>query len=148
MNDNDDYTFHSCLASSPLLRFEPGNVASAFGEVRARIDHYLAIRHLLNGDWYPLTDYSRSEAAWLGSQYHRPDLDEAVLLVYRRECCEAESLTVRPKMLAHEGRYTVTPLAGGAAETVTGAYLMNGYDVFVAHKPGSRVLRYRRDEAR
>ena len=145
--DADDYTFHSSLASSPLLRFKTGNLESdsGFAKVRARIDQYLAIRHLLNGDWYPLTEYSRTSAQWLGSQYHRPDLDEGVLLVYRRECCEAESLTVQPQMLSSAGMYTVTSLAGGRTETVSGTSLLKGYEVVIPQRPGSDVIRYRKE---
>ena len=107
LNRLDDYSFHSTLASSLCL----GWIADApdFDVQRAKqlTDRYLAVRHLLIGAWYPLLPYSRDQHAWTGSQFHRADLDEGMLLVFRRAECPYPTAEVALRGLNPEARYEV-----------------------------------------
>ena len=80
----DDYSFHSTLASSLCL----GWIADApdFDGTRARelVARYRELRHLLIGAWYPLLPSSNDRANWIAYQFHRLDLDEGMVLVFRR----------------------------------------------------------------
>ena len=84
LNQLDDYSFHSTMASSLCL----GWIADApdFDAARGKklLDRYLEVRHLLVGAWYPLLPYSRDRATWMAVQYHRPDLDEGMVLAFRQ----------------------------------------------------------------
>lgn len=79
----DNYSFHSTLASSLCL----GWIADApdFDTERGRklLGIYRDVRHLLTGAWYPLLPYSRDRRSWMAMQWHRPDLDEGLILVFR-----------------------------------------------------------------
>jgi alpha-galactosidase len=142
----DDYTFFSNLASSPLLRFAPERIQTTEGRERAQrqIGVYQAVRHLIGGDWYPLTPFSRDPAEWLASQYHRPDRDEGVFLAYRREGCVGESLVVCPQFLAADAEYLLTSLPDGKTDYLSGAVLQAGYGVTVGERPGAGIIVYRR----
>ncbi|MBI4580057.1 MAG: alpha-galactosidase [Planctomycetes bacterium] len=84
LNRLDEYSFHSTLASSLCLGWIADAPDFDVKGGRALLDRYLAVRHLLVGEWYPLLPYSRGMNDWTGSQFHRPDLDEGMLLVFRR----------------------------------------------------------------
>jgi alpha-galactosidase len=140
----DDLSFHSVLAGSLCLGWAAD--AEDFDRARARelIGQYRRIRHLLNGDWYPLTGYSRAPDAWLASQYHRPDLEQGLVLAFRREQCADETLRVGLRGVASEARYEVEDTAAGARETVDGGLLVRDWPVRIDRSPGSRLLVYRR----
>jgi len=39
------------------------------------------------GDFYPLFPHLESEDVWFGCQFHRPDLEAGMALLFRREKC-------------------------------------------------------------
>lgn len=139
----DDYSFHSTLASSLCL----GWVADgpAFGAKRAKLltDRYRAVRYLLNGAWYPLLPYSRSQTDWIGSQYHRSDLDEGMLLVFRRGESPYRTVDVSLRGLGPHTRYELVSDASGALGTFTGAELGRRYSITLPEKKRSDLILYR-----
>jgi len=144
LNRLDDYSFHSTLASSLIL----GWIADGegFDMVRARTiaDTYKEIRHLLNGDWYGLTGYSRDDSKWLVSQYHRADLDEGMVLAFRRKECREDTLRVQLKGLNPATTYEVRFTATGRRETFSGEQLARALDVTISRTPASNLILYRK----
>jgi len=168
LRELDDYAFHANLASSVCL----GWIADAedFDAARGKelLDRYHAVKHLLVGAWYPLLPWpgdpmasgedlryglwhadQRGERvmmsqAWVASQYHRPDLDEGMLLLFRRPGSPYATAQVRLRGLNPEGRYEMRDEVSGALETATGAELMETYAVEIAPEHASRLILYRR----
>ena len=60
------------------------------------------------GDFYPLTKPSSAPEDWLAFQLHRQDLDEGIILAFRREQCFATTLQVLPRGLNPDGNYFLT----------------------------------------
>ncbi len=144
LNRLDDYSFHSTLASSLCV----GWIADApdFDAARGRalLTRYRAVRHLLVGAWYPLTPYSRDSARLLASQYHRPDLDEGMVLVFRRSACDDERIRIRLRGLARDGTYELHSERSGPAGRRDAAELATGFELHLPARPQSDLLTYRR----
>jgi alpha-galactosidase len=104
----DDYSFHSTLASSVI----PAWIADVpeFDATRAKqlLGRYREIRHLLVGAWYPLLPYSRSQKDWLAMQFHRADLQEGMVLVFRRAESPFRTLEVALRGLENDANYEVS----------------------------------------
>jgi alpha-galactosidase len=147
LNRMDDYSFHSTLASSLCV----GWIADAkdFDVNRGKelLDRYLEIRHLLMGAWYPLLPYSRDPNDWIGSQYHRADLDQGVLLIFRRAkspYCTADVVLrgVKPKQAYELECFAVD----GTRQkmTVLGSQLLSGIKLTLPNRHQSDLIVYRK----
>jgi alpha-galactosidase len=139
----DDYSFHSTMASSLCL----GWIADGpdFDNARARklTDRYLAVRHLLIGAWYPALPYSRGERDWTGSQYHRADLDEGMVLVFRRAESPYRSADIALRGLKNDTDYELVSDATGPVGVFNGAELAKGVPVTLPEKHRSDLIVYR-----
>ena len=144
INRLDDYSFHSALASSLNL----GWIADApdFDMERARelLDRYRAIRHLLVGAWYPLTHYSLDLDRWHAVQYHRPDLDEGMVLVFRRERSPYRSAVFELHALDPQANYAVASDRTGITRNLSGAALMADFEIVLPEKHQSDMIAYRK----
>jgi alpha-galactosidase len=140
----DDYSFHSTLASSLL----PGWIADApdFDAARAKklMERFKAVRHLLNGAWYGLLPYARDKHHWIASQYHRPDLDEGMVLVFRRAECAEASVNVALRGLSADATYELRFDVSGETRRVRGSELMSGLKLTLPAGPSSELITYRR----
>ncbi len=146
INRLDDYSFHSTMASSLCLGWIADDPEFDMKRAKELADTYRSVRHLLSGDWYPLTDYNRNTDKWLGSQYHRPDLDEGMILVFRRE--NSSYLTKRIKLmgLEKETMYNLASLSTGWKRKERGADLMEGFKITLEKAPSSDMILYKKAE--
>ncbi len=144
LNRLDDYSFHSTMASSLCL----GWIADAPGFDTARAkkltDRYMAVRHLLIGAWYPLLPYSRSLTDWTGMQFHRADLDEGLLLVFRRAESPYRSADLALRGLQADANYELVSDATGPLGAFTGEQLRQGVLVTLPEKHRSDLIVYRK----
>ena len=129
INRLDDYTFHSVLPYSLCIGWIAD--APAFDYIRAKklMDKYLKYRHLLTASWYPLLPYSRSRTDWIGSEYYRPDLDEGIILVFRRENSKYITFNAKLHALIPENTYQLKWDMTKNIHTYTGKELMNGIEI-------------------
>jgi alpha-galactosidase len=139
----DDYSFHSTMASSLCLGWITD--APDFDLARAKhlTDRYLAVRHLLIGAWYPLLPYSRDRTDWTGMQYHRADLDEGMLLVFRRAESPYRAVDLTLRGLRSDATYELVSDGAGSLGTFTGAQLRTGLPITLPHRHASDLIVYR-----
>ncbi len=144
INRLDTYSFHSAMATSLNL----GWIADApdFDTARAAtlLNRYREVRHLMVGGAYPLTPYSRDTTEWLASQYHRPDLDEGMILVFRRSDSPYRALDVTLRGLNADAVYEVSSDRTGATRRVAGTQLMAGYTITLDERHSSDLIVYRK----
>jgi alpha-galactosidase len=91
------------------------------------------------GDYFPLTPYSLDTNSWIAWQFHRADLGEGIVQVFRRPDAASDTLTVKLRGLDSRQRYEIENFDGGK-EVRTGAELMLGYDLTLREKPAAAVL--------
>jgi alpha-galactosidase len=168
LNNLDTYSFHSTMASSLCL----GWIADAkdFDTERGRklIERYKEVRHLLVGAWYPLlpcpndyvdlntsnlnlwlwgnADRSRHKQPhthWVATQYHRPDLDEGMVLAFRRPDSPYSTVEVSLRGIDPAAMYEVSRDAVGA-ENMQGSRLIDDFQIVLPEKRSSELIVYRK----
>jgi alpha-galactosidase len=107
--------------------------------LRKHLESYLKIRPLYTGEFYPLTPHSLDTTSWIAWQFHRADLNEGVIQVFRRPEAKSEKLTVKLRGLDPQQRYEIEDLDGGK-EVRAGAELMRGHAITLREKPAAAVL--------
>ena len=144
INRLDDYTFHSAMQSS--LNF--GWIAddAHFDTKRAKklVDRYRQIRHLMIGAWYPLTGYSRESSEWIGSQYHRPDINEGMVVVSRGGKSPYQTLEANLRGLDSKATYEISSDLNGTSKKVKGSELMNRFPITLSVPNSSDILVYKK----
>ncbi len=140
----DDYSFHSTLASSLCLGWIADAPDFDFKRAAQLLDRYRQVRHLLIGAWYPLLPYTRDPRAWMASQYHRPDLDEGMLLVFRHGESPYSHIEIALHALNSQAQYNVVSDRIGSLGEISGQDLMRKLEINLPEKPQSDLIIYRR----
>jgi alpha-galactosidase len=96
------------------------------------------------GDFYPLFAHDASEKNWYGYQFHRPDLDAGVAIVFRRERNPDPARTIRPAGVNARSRYAVA-FEGAGEQTVLMGKALRALKVEIPEAPGSAVVYYRKE---
>jgi alpha-galactosidase len=109
------------------------------GEWRQIADYYC-------GDYYPLTSYSLSNDSWIGWQYHRPDLNEGFIQLFRREDSSFTKGRFKINGLHENDSYSIINLDQKDKTTrIKGKDLMmTGLDIEILKSPGSVILLYKK----
>lgn len=146
----DDYSAWSGFAGQLCLAWHP--TAGEFDQDQARrqVGLYKAVRHLLCGDFYPLTGCAPGDP-WIGYQFHRRDLDEGFALVFHRfhgsDACLAGATTgafracLRGIDPSHT--YVVCSHSDGARQVRSGEELGAGIAISLPEVPSAELLAYR-----
>lgn len=101
--------------------------------------------HYYYGDYYPLTSYSVDDRDWVAWQYHRPDVGEGLVQVFRRAESPFVSAMFRLRGLDPEATYRFTSVDSGDRWETSGRGLMaEGMSVTLIERPDSAVWRYLR----
>ena len=132
LNNLDTYSFHSTMASSLCLGWIADGKDFDSRRGKKLIDRYKEVRHLLVGAWYPLlpcpNDYMdlstpesdlwlwggdaskhrRPYTEWVATQYHRPDLNEGMVLAFRRPDSPYSSIQVSLRGIDPTATYEVS----------------------------------------
>ena len=108
------------------------------------LDSYRAVRHLLVGAWYPLLPYSRQDDSWMAVQFHRPDLDEGMILAWRRPQSRYVSVEVALHGLVPTATYELRSESGRRLKRMSGVALMQRLLLTLPEKHSSELVRYRK----
>jgi alpha-galactosidase len=144
LNNLDDYSFHSTLASSLCLGWIADDPGFDLARGRELLGRYREVRHLLIGEWYPLLPYSRDLSEWIAAQYHRADLDEGIVLAFRRAECPYSTIQVRLHGLDADATYELAFDSSGEKARAGGAELMDGLEIAISERHKSELMHYRR----
>jgi len=156
VTDCDEYAFRSTMGPALAVGLWGQGDASQgripedypFDRARRLLREYLDVREYYYGDYYPLTEYSRAEDAWMAYQLHRPDLEDGVVVVLKRPLSAYTRAVFQLRGLRPDGLYETTDLDTGAVSELGGAELMgSGLPVELPGKPDSALLRYRAKRA-
>ena len=97
------------------------------------------------GDFYPLTKPSSAPEDWLAFQLHRQDLDEGIILAFRREQCFASTLQVLPRGLNPDGNYFLTLSDESRNRTnrqISGVEMTEGLSIDIPEPRASLLVTY------
>ena len=102
---------------------------------------------VLEGDYYPLTPYSRESSDWIAWQFNRPEQGDGVVQAFRRRESPYVCAAFRLRGLDPKAMYDVTNFDVAGSTKVSGKDLMEkGLTVEIADKPGAAVIVYKRSK--
>lgn len=139
----DPYDFRSGMGTnfSAALDYNDPDIWSTAIEL---FNQYKSIRHLFEGDFYPLTPYSTSQDVWMAWQFDRSDIGEGMIQAFRREKSVKEYIQIRLKGLDSNANYIVKDIDSVDSMEMTGSELMNkGLDIYAKNCPQALVFTYK-----
>lgn len=93
---------------------------------------------MLEGDYYPLTPFGRGGDVWVAWQFDRPDAREGLIQGIRHRGCAEDRLTVYPRALDADARYTLeNPETGAVREMAGAALLRDGFTFELPRRSGA-----------
>ncbi len=142
LDNLDTYSFHSTMASSLCVGWIADDPEFDVDRAKELAAIYREVRHLFTGAWYPLLPQTRDKSAWMASQYHRPDLDEGLILAFRHESSPYPAAELALRGLDAAKTYELYYETTGEAVCTTGADLMEHLVVSIREPRGSVLVRY------
>jgi len=142
------YAFRSAMTAGNILgvcnpqgRFSTTD-ADAADAVRRTVAIYHKLRPFMVGDFYPLFPHSQSDAVWFGYQFHRPDLNAGVAIVFRREKNQESTRAVPLQGIDAKRTYEASFEDTLEKTTVPGNQL-SALPLEIPGAPGSAIVYYR-----
>ncbi len=147
-NNPAKYNFRSSMNGAVVLGWEVNGTYNnaSFNTSLAREDiaEFRSLRPYFRGDFYPLTEYSTSDEAWMAFQWDRPEERDGIILAFRRPLAAAATATISPHELEADADYEVSFEDYGISLFKTGKELAAGLSVKIPEAPGSLLIKYRR----
>ena len=149
LKDWDDYALRShmcaCLVAglwgSGDARQEPIPESYPFAHARRLLEQYLAVRRFYYGEFYPLTEYSRTQDTWFAYLLWLPESAEGLVVVLKRPNSPYNQARVKLRGLDPERSYAFRDWDSGRAWTAPGcAVVESGLDVTLARQPDSALI--------
>jgi alpha-galactosidase len=151
---DDKYRFRSAMCSSLIVSFEgtgddrnpkPIPDSFPFDLAKRSLDQYLAVQKYYYGDYYPLTEYTQADDAWMAYQLDRPDLGEGVVIALKRPLSPYVDACFPLRELDPCGEYEIADLDTDGRTIVSGETLTaRGVAIHLSERPDSVLLRYRK----
>jgi alpha-galactosidase len=116
-----------------------------FAEIKRSLDQYRKIQKYFYGDFYPLTEYTQAEDAWMAYQFDLPHSGEGLVVVIKRPLSQYTQALYPLRALEATGSYGITNLDTGEKRTVSGRELSGkGLNLRLAAQPDSALICYQR----
>ena len=145
-HSHETYDCRSSATIGGVSQWQLLEVDFPFELAREATDELRANRRYWLGDFYPLTGASNSTDDWLAFQLHRSELDEGMILAFRRETCSSSSLQVSPQGLHPDATYTLTLSDESRNRTnrqLSGAEILKGLPLDIPNPRESLLVTYR-----
>jgi alpha-galactosidase len=148
----NNYAFRSWMSSGLGIRLEgEGDAPQAvipddfpFDTLGKQVRQYKSIRKYYEGDYYPLTEYSQAEDAWMVYQFDRPDLNEGMIVALKRSNSPFPKAVFSLHGLNPDAEYQLTNLDDDSRTAVKGSLLLNkGLEIELPDNPDSALISYR-----
>ncbi len=115
-----------------------------FAEVKRSVERYRAIQKYFYGDYYPLTEYTQANDAWMAYQLDLPEEGEGLVVVLKRPESQYTQAALRLQALRPDAAYQVTNLDTGETRMLAGGELgEKGLEARLLARPDSAVYLYR-----
>jgi alpha-galactosidase len=147
----DAYEFRSAATGGAICDWDYLNPDFPMALGRVAIAEAKENQRFWYGDFYPLTRCTIAPDAWMAYQFHRPDLDAGLVLVFRRAESDYPALTVSLRALNPAATYSVEFVDDARQKTVKrmrGRQLMGEWELRLPKKGSSLIIRYERANGR
>ena len=137
-----DYIFRSAMTGGNI-HMQTGNPTDMGAAIKRTTAILRKVRPYLTGDFYPLFPHREHDVVWFGYQFHRPDLNAGMVLLFRRERCFEESASVKLQSIDAQAKYEVCFEDTAEKRTLTGVELAS-LKLTVPTTPGSVLVFYKK----
>jgi alpha-galactosidase len=141
----EPYDFRSSATGGAIAQWDYLNPAFPMDLAKATLAEAKANQKYWYGDFYPLTPCSVSPGDWMAYQLHRADLNEGLILAFRRAESPYTGVEVRLKGLDPAKTYRLRFIDDARKVTsreMTGRELTEGWELRMPTKATSLVVRY------
>jgi len=138
------YAFRSLIGGALCAGWDPREKGFDRALAAARVEEFKRLRHLTVGDFYPLLPYTLEPDQWIGYQFHRDDLDEGLVLLFRREKSAYAAADVSLHGISPKQVYELTFADGGGSRRLSGEELSRKLRITIDRCPGSAMVVYKR----
>jgi len=139
----DVYSFRSSMNSALVLGWNLYMPDFPFEQARSLIAEFKRLRPLFLGDFYPLTEHSIQDDVWMAYQFHREDLEEGMILAFRRKDNPSPTIHLKLRGLSPSCSYELTFEDSGIKKCETGERLSKkGIELTLEDAPLSGLITY------
>lgn len=100
------------------------------------------------GDFYPLTQVSTANDQFMAYQFHRADLDEGLILAFRRAECSLRGIVTDVNAIDSSAKYELEYIDNtgrSTSKTMTGKQIQkSGLAISISGKGESMIIRYKK----
>jgi len=140
----DAYGLRSVMCPHFTACFDMRRKDLNYESARKLLGQWRKIAPCFFGDYYPLTQYSLADDAWIGWQFDRPAEGDGFVQVFRRAGSIYRAADLKMHGLDPEKRYSVTNLDTEKAVIASGRDLMGqGLPVEITARPGTGLYAYK-----
>jgi alpha-galactosidase len=137
----DDFGVWSSFGGQLCLAWHPLDKDFPMQKAKRQVALYKSVRQYLSGDFYPLTECSL-DAPWLAYQFHRSDLDQGFILVFKRKPSGGNVFRLAPRGLDPGKQYRLTFAPSGEEVSATGDELAQGREITLSATPAAMLVKY------
>ena len=141
----DTYQIRSQMTPAMGIGLKLTDVPKVDAQVHQRLAEWRDTAPFFFADFYPLTEYSTEETAWMAWQWNRPQTGDGMIQAFRRKDSPYSRARYRLNGLDPNARYSVRNLNAAAGVELTGSELMEtGLPVEIEGEPGASLITYQR----
>ncbi len=115
--------------------------------LRERLNEYRRVRPFMSEDFYALTQISDRSDIWCASQFNRPEDNDGVVLVFRRENSPYEKASFRLSGIDKNSDYLLEDADDGKKTVVSGKELSEGFSVTMERAYSSKIYFYTKNKS-
>ena len=106
--ESDTYAMRSVALAGVCFEWDILDPKFPVDVAKAGIEEINACKKYWSGDFYPATPFSFATNEWMAWQLDRPDLNEGMVLAFRREDCPYPSMELSLRAIKADGKYDVS----------------------------------------
>lgn len=144
----DEYRMRSAYAAGLNLHFSFANDKTHFDAeendefIRKYANEFLKLRPYFSQDFYPLTEYSQALDAWCVMQFDRPEENDGIIQVFRRENSPHEAGKYKLYNIDESCNYKIQDIDGGEY-FISGKELReSGISIHMPQKRSAKIFIY------
>jgi alpha-galactosidase len=144
-DDPTPYKIRSVMTNGMMLDWDPFKEGFDVLKAKAVLDEFRQTRDFYLADFYPLTPYNTSDAVWCAFQFHNPETEKGIVVVFRRALAPDQTIFVDLHGLAAMIKYRLVISDDELTKTTTeilGDKLMRRFSITIMKAPGSLLIQY------
>ncbi|MDY2880010.1 MAG: alpha-galactosidase [Candidatus Borkfalkiaceae bacterium] len=139
IREPDVYAMRSNYCASFNMHYYYELKDEGYQKIYDCLNEYRKISQYLYADYYPITEYSRGENAWMGWEFFDEDKQAGYVQLFRQESCGQSDYLLKLKGVSDDALYVIRDFDGVNTFTGTGRELKSGVTVTLSEARSAYV---------